>query len=246
MARLCRRRSSPRASLRLASWPRSLPPSSSTPCRSTARPSSSPVWEWTFRATSCPGGPWPWPRRWNRSMSCSMRRSAPATSINMDETTLQVLKEPTTQHLDVVPVAFPWRQSRPADRGLSLRPVQVGLCPQGLSGRVRGLHPDRRLRRVSGPRGIGRHHHVGCMALIRRKFMDVQKATSKKVVHGTAKEILDLIGLLYKVEQNIKELSLDEKIEKRREQAVPILDAIRASSMTASITFHPRACSGRP
>ena len=67
------------------------------------------------------------------------------------------------------------------------------------------------------------------MALIRRKFMDVQKATSKKVVHGTAKEILDLIGLLYKVEQNIKELSLDEKIEKRREQAVPILDAIRAS-----------------
>lgn len=70
--------------------------------------------------------------------------------------------------------------------------------------------------------------HVGCMAHIRRKFMDVQKATPKKVMHGTAKEILDLIGLLYKVEHNIKELSPDEKIEKRQEQAVPILEAIRA------------------
>ena len=65
------------------------------------------------------------------------------------------------------------------------------------------------------------------MAHIRRKFVVVQKATSKKVVHGTAKEILDLIGLLYKVEHNIKDLSPDEKIEKLREQAVPILEAIR-------------------
>ncbi len=69
--------------------------------------------------------------------------------------------------------------------------------------------------------------HVGCMAQIRRKFMDVQKATPKKIVHGTDKEILDLIGLLYNVKHNIKELSQDEKIEKRREQAVPILEAIR-------------------
>jgi PAS domain-containing protein len=69
--------------------------------------------------------------------------------------------------------------------------------------------------------------HVGCMAHIRRKFVDVQKATSKKIMHGTAKEILDLIGLLYKVEHNIKELEPEKKVANRREQAVPILDAIR-------------------
>lgn len=64
----------------------------------------------------------------------------------------------TSRHLEVIPVALPWWQSRTADRGLSLRPDQIGLCPQGLSGRVQGLHPDRRLRRVSGSRRIGRHH----------------------------------------------------------------------------------------
>ena len=45
---------------------------------------------------------------------------------------------------------------------------------------------------------------------------------------GTAKENLDLIGLLYKVEHNIKELSPDEKVSKRREQGVLILVAMRA------------------
>jgi len=28
--------------------------------------------------------------------------------------------------------------------------------------------------------------HVDCMAHVRRKFMDVQEATSKKAMHGTA------------------------------------------------------------
>ncbi len=87
--------------------------------------------------------------------------------------------------------------------------------------------------------------HVGCMAHIRRRFMGVQKASPKKVVHGPAMEILDLIGQLYKIEHKIEELSPEEKVQQRRKLAVPILQAIR-TILSASTRPRPRACSGRP
>jgi hypothetical protein len=88
--------------------------------------------------------------------------------------------------------------------------------------------------------------NVGCMAHIRRKFMDVQKATPKKVLYGTAKEILNLIGLLYKVEHNIKELSTVEKSPSGGSRALSSSRRFGPSSMTASNTSRPRACSCRP
>ncbi len=88
--------------------------------------------------------------------------------------------------------------------------------------------------------------HVGCMAHIRRKFMDVQKATSKKITHGTAKEILDLIGLLYKVEHNIKELEPEEKVPMRLSKQFPSSTQYGPSSTSASTTSRPKACSDRP
>ena len=81
---------------------------------------------------------------------------------------------------------------------------------------------------IVGPCGTGKSLLVQALAHIRRKFVDVQKAASTKVMHGTAKEILDLLGLLYKVVHNIKELKPEKKVERRREQAVPILEAIKA------------------
>ncbi len=154
-------------------------------------------------------------------------RSGPV--VNMDETTLQVLKEPGRPNTST---SYLWlfRGGNPDRPTVVYRydPSRSGSVPKDFLGEFKGyIQTDG----YAGYQALGESDdiiHVGCMAHIRRKFMDVQKATSKKVVHGTAKEILDLIGLLYKVEHNIKELSPDEKIEKRREQAIPILDAIRA------------------
>ena len=154
-------------------------------------------------------------------------RSGPA--INMDETTLQVLKEPGRADTST---SYLWlfRGGNPERPTVVYRydPSRSGSVPREYLGEYKGyIQTDG----YSGYRALGESDgiiHVGCMAHIRRKFMDVQKATSKKIMHGTAKEILDLIGLLYKVEHNIKELSPEEKVPKRRELAVPILDAIRA------------------
>jgi hypothetical protein len=134
----------------------------------------------------------------------------------------------TTQYFDIEPVALPWRKSQAPDRGLSLRPDQVGFRPKEYLSEYKGCIQT---NGYSGYQVLGESDgiiHVGYMAPIRRKFMDVQKASPKRVVRGTAKEIFDFIGLLCKVEHNTKELSPEEKVSKRREQVVPILDAIRA------------------
>ncbi len=154
-------------------------------------------------------------------------RSGPV--VNMDETTLQVLKEPGRSNTSL---SYLWlfRGGNPERPTVAFvyDSSRAGSVPQKYLGDFKGyIQTDG----YSGYQAIGESNgviHVGCMAHIRRKFMDVQKANPKKVMHGTAKEILDLIGLLYKVEHNIKELSPEEKVQKRRELAVPILGSIRA------------------
>ena len=152
--------------------------------------------------------------------------SGPA--VNMDETTLQVLKEPGRSNTSL---SYLWlfRGGNPE------RPTVVFRYDQSRSGSV----PKKYLLEFkgyiqtdgyAGYQALGESEgviHVGCMAHIRRKFVDVQKANPKKVLHGTAREVLDLIGLLYKVEHKINGLSPEEKVQQRRELAVPILGSIR-------------------
>ena len=72
--------------------------------------------------------------------------------------------------------------------------------------------------------------HVGCLAHVRRKFMDVVKL-SKKQKHkgGTAQEILNLIAKLYILEQSFetRKLKPDRIQEERQEKSIPILNQIK-------------------
>jgi transposase len=64
---------------------------------------------------------------------------------------------------------------------------------------------------------------VYCMAHARRKFVDALSYDKKK-----ATEVLELMGLLYILEQNMRDENLDwqQRTQKRQEQAVPILNKI--------------------
>ncbi len=153
-------------------------------------------------------------------------RSGPA--VNMDETTLQVLKELGRSNTSL---SYLWlfRGGNPQRPTVVFvyDPSRSGSVPKTFLGDFKGyIQTDG----YTGYQAIGESEgviHVGCMAHIRRKFMDVQKANPKKIMHGTAKEILDLIGLIYKVEHKIKELSPKEKVQQRKELVVPILGSIR-------------------
>ena len=154
-------------------------------------------------------------------------RSGPV--INIDETTLQVLKEPGRPNIST---SYLWvfRGGNPHRPTVVYRydPTRSDCVPKKYLGECKGyIQTDG----YAGYQDLGESDdivRVGCMAHIRRKFMEVQKATAKKVVHGTAKEILDLIGLLYKVEHNIKELEPEKKVWERPASGVPILDAKKA------------------
>ena len=69
--------------------------------------------------------------------------------------------------------------------------------------------------------------HVGCLAHVRRKFDEADKATPKG--SGAAKEILSLIRKIYGVEKELggKSLSREEFLRLRREKAEPLFEGLQ-------------------
>lgn len=90
--------------------------------------------------------------------------------------------------------------------------------------------------------------HVGCLAHVRRKFMDVLKISKReKNKGGTAQEILDLISQIYHLENILAAQKLKpERIkEQRQEQIVPILDKIKAILDQRALTTPPKSQLGK-
>jgi len=71
---------------------------------------------------------------------------------------------------------------------------------------------------------------VGCMAHLRRKFTDIQKAEGKKAKLPIIKHVLELIQKLYHIEKVAKEQGLDPEgvYQLRQEKSKPILEALHA------------------
>ena len=70
--------------------------------------------------------------------------------------------------------------------------------------------------------------HLGCFAHARRRFADILKSTisddkSKKY----AKELIEMVALLYKIEKDIKDDPPDTKKQIREEKSVPIIQRIQ-------------------
>jgi transposase len=155
--------------------------------------------------------------------------------VNIDETTVQVLKEPgranTTQ-------SYMWifRGGPPDQAALvyQYHPSRSGQVPRDYLKDYRGfVQTDG----YSGYDALGLEPgivHVGCWAHARRKFFEVVQARQKngrqKSKTGSGDVALSYIGNLYKVESIAKEqeYSAEQIRELRQEQARPILDEFRA------------------
>jgi transposase len=91
----------------------------------------------------------------------------------------------------------------------------------------------------------GNHPHimlVYCMAHARRKFVDAVNYDKTK-----ATEVLDLMGLLYKLEQDMRDEGLDwqQRTERRQQQAVPVLGEIKEWMEEHAHTVLPRSPLGQ-
>jgi len=150
--------------------------------------------------------------------------------IHMDETPVQVLKEPgranTTQ-------SYMWvcRGGPPGWPAVMFRyyPTRSARVADEMLADYRGyLHTDGYI----GYEAVGMRdgiRHLACWAHVRRKFVEVEKGTKGSLKAGVAKEMLDLIGKLYTIEDNAreKELSPDEVVAHREQASRPILEDIK-------------------
>jgi transposase len=167
--------------------------------------------------------------------------------LQMDETTLQVLKEEgkaasTQSYLwvqrggppDQPVVTFhysPTRSQTVADELL-----------QGFSGTVQtdgyAGYPT-----VCAKNGL---RHAGCWAHARRKFDEALKAQGKgQPKAGKASKALILIQKLYRIETQIKHLSVDEKYRARQQQATPILKEMKDWLDTSLTQVPPTSLTGK-
>jgi transposase len=69
---------------------------------------------------------------------------------------------------------------------------------------------------------------VGCFAHARRKFDEALKAQVPQTKAGKASKGLIYIQKLYRIEHLIKELTPEDRYQRRQQQAVPLLNEIRA------------------
>ncbi|MCP4342743.1 MAG: IS66 family transposase [Desulfobulbaceae bacterium] len=147
--------------------------------------------------------------------------------VNIDETPLQVLKEPGR---DPTTKSYMWifRRGDP-DKSVLIyqyQPTRGGDVVREFPGDFQGyVQTDG----YSGydfldhRKGV---RHIGCWAHSRCKFMDVIKAQGKNRKTGSADKALSFIRKLYKLEKEAreKELSPEEIYQIRQDKSKPILD----------------------
>lgn len=148
--------------------------------------------------------------------------------VQMDETTVQVLKEPGKR---AESKSYLWVQrGGPPDHPLVLYdydPSRSQRVPaQLLEGFTGYLQTDgyEGYTAVAAKAGIA---HVGCWAHARRKFSEAVKAQGKQQRAGKAWRGLSLIQKLYRVERLMKEATPQQRHVARQEQAKPVLDELR-------------------
>lgn len=149
--------------------------------------------------------------------------------IQMDETTVQVLKEPDKRAQSK---SYLWLQrGGPPDKPIVLydyAPSRGQSVPMDLLTGFSGyLQTDgySGYNAVVAANGL---EHLGCMAHARRRFSDAVKGQGKNKRTGKAHQGLAWIQKLYRIEKQAKALPPPERKLLRHQQAKPILDKLRA------------------
>ena len=173
--------------------------------------------------------------------------------IQMDETTVQVLKE---KGRAAQSKSYMWvRRGGPPDKPIILfdyDQTRSGSVPSRLLGdwprnAARGtLQTDG----YEGYAAVARRDgitHVGCLAHARRKFDEALKAQSKKGRGGLASQGLTLIQRIYRVEREARtrQLCANDRKQLRDEKAKPVWDELRIWLSQARGQVPPQTLTGK-
>jgi transposase len=166
--------------------------------------------------------------------------------IQMDETTVQVLKEDGKAAQSK---SYLWLQrGGPPDKPVVLYDYDpgrgAGVPKRLLAGFTGYLQTDG----YDGYNAVvtkNKLTHVGCMAHARRKFSEAVKAQGKKKKRGKAHRGLALIQKLYRVEKQARKLGPEERHAYHQQHARPVLDELRAWLDEALLQVPPTSATGK-
>ena len=148
--------------------------------------------------------------------------------IQMDETTVQVLKEPDKQAQSK---SYIWLQrGGPPDKPVVLYDYDPGRSaevPKRLLEDFKGYLQTDGYDGYNAVVAVNGLTRLGCMAHARRKFTDAIKAQGKTKKRGEAHRGLTLIKKLYRIERQARKLKPQERYARRQKHARPVFDDIR-------------------
>lgn len=168
--------------------------------------------------------------------------------IHVDETKVQVLKElgKTAES-----PSYMWVQAsaQGADRPVILfdyDPTRSGSVPQRL---LQDYGDALMVDGYDGYDAVCRNPEItrlGCWAHARRKFVEAGKVVGKKKGKSAKTDYaLKLIGKLYKIEKNAKEVSPEERYRRRQALSKPIIDKLHEWLMAIQPTVPPKLALGK-
>ena len=166
--------------------------------------------------------------------------------LQMDETPVQVLKEPgkTPQSK-----SYLWLQrGGPPGQPVVLYDYDPGRgadVPKRLLNDFKGYLQTDGYDGYNAIVAANSLTHVGCMAHARRRFSDAVKAQGKNKKRGKAHRGLALIQKLYRVEKQARQLTSEERYAHRQQQAKPVLDELRAWLDTSLPQVPPSSATGK-
>jgi transposase len=166
--------------------------------------------------------------------------------LQMDETPVQVLKEPGKSAQSK---SYLWLQrGGPPDQPVVLYDYDPGRgagVPKRLLDGFKGYLQTDGYDGYNAVVAVNGLVHVGCMAHARRKFSEAVKAQGKKSQRGKAHRGLAFIQKLYRVEKQARTLTSEDRYAHRQQQAQPILDALRAWLDAALPQAPPTSATGK-
>jgi transposase len=168
--------------------------------------------------------------------------------INIDETTVQVLKEPGRA---ATSKSYMWlfRRGDPERPALlyQYHPSRSGDVAKAFLGDFRGYVQTDGYSGYDFLDHQAEVRHAGCLAHARRKFMDVIKAQGKNRRSGSADQALAYIQQLYRLEKEARSGKLaPEGIKAMRQQhARPILDSFYQWLLKRSTQTPPKGMLGK-
>jgi transposase len=166
--------------------------------------------------------------------------------LQMDETPVQVLKEPgkTAQSK-----SYLWLQrGGPPGQPVVLYDYDPGRgaeVPKRLLAGFTGYLQTDGYDGYNAVVAVNALTHVGCMAHARRKFDEAVKAQGKKQSAGNAHRGLALIRKLYRIEKQARRLTPEDRHDHRQRHALPILDELRSWLDEALPQVPPTSATGK-